>query len=258
MLYSAVYLVSALVLVAAPLFASYYFAKKWNFSKKVFWKAGLMALVVDLFYVAVMGNGGAMLPSWFTSSPLLMSLIIGAGLGLFSELGRFLVLDKVFPKLRTFREGLYFAIGWSGVATFLLGILMLITIPFMQFIINAENFEQVWPNASSQEIEQLQQAKTIAIETLNGHPLTALSPLIERGAKTALDLSLTVLVLLSLATGKPKYPWSAVGLRSMIFFVFSYASAYSHPAADFILVALAAFSLSIIRQYKKQYPKYLR
>lgn len=258
MLFGIFYITGAILLLIIPVFSAWYFSKRWNLPKKIFLKAGATALIVDLFYLAVMGNGGTMLPSWVTGSPLLMALIIGIVSGLFSELGRYLVLDKVFPKLRSFREGLYFAMGWSGVTTFLIGIIMLITVPAIQILISSDNVEAMLPDASTQEIIQLREARETAIELVNGNPFMALTTVAERGSKMALDLSLTVLVLLSLATGETKYTWSAVGLRSLILFVFSYAGAFSHLAADFIMVALAAFSLSIIRQYRKKYPKYLR
>jgi len=258
MLFTAFTVFSALVLIIIPLSAWLYFAKKWKLGKMLFWKAGLSALIIEIFYLTVLGNAGSILPQYIADSPLPMALLVALSAGLFMELGRFLVLDKVFKKMRTFREGLYFALGWGGVETILIGFFLLISIMGMQVLVHTDNIAVYFPDASSQEIAQMKEVQVKSGELINGNPLVALSPLAERGARMALDLSLTVLVLLSLATGLTKYTWGAVALRTLITFVVVYAGAFSQLAGDFIFVALAAFSLSIIRQFKKEYPKYLR
>jgi len=251
-------LISAVIMIVIPVFLLKYFSKKWQISGGVFWKAGLFLLFIEIFYLAVIGNASSLWPDLLTSSNLLKALIVGLSTGLFFELGRFLVLDKIFKNLRSVRDCAFFAMGWGGVETLLVGILLIVSTFGMQFMIASNNLSALMPDAGSQEIKQLEELKQESIVLMSGNPLLALTPVIERVSRTALDLSLTMLCLLALVKGETKYVWMAVAMRALITLTAVLIGSLGALAGDLIYLTLALFSLFAIKQVRILLPKQLR
>ena len=251
-------LLAAAALIAAPVFMLKYFGKKWQIPGGIFWKSGLSLLFIEIFYLAVIGNASSIWPDLLSSSNLAKALVISVSTGLFFELGRFLVLDKLFKNLRSVKDCVFFAMGWSGVETLMIGFLLIISTFGMQFMIASNNLSALLPDAGTQEIRQLEDLKQESILLMSGNPLLALTPVIERVSRTALDFSLTMLCLLALVKGETKYVWMAVAMRALITFTAVLIGSLGALAGDLSYLTLALFSLFAINQVRILLPKQLR
>lgn len=245
--------IGALVFLAFPIYFIKVYSKKWSIEKKLFWRIGFYFMVVELFFLAVMGNASSIWPG-IGEDPLLTALIMGIVSGLFFELGRFVVLDKVFKSMRSFKEGLYFAFAWRGLEILLMGILILVGIASMN-VLTTTDVKTLLPSGSTQEIAQMQEMKQQATEMLNGSPLQALSPMVQHAGYVMLDISLTLIMLLALLKGENKYIWYAVALRGLIAFTTVLFTSVSELAGDVALLVLGAFSLFLVEWVRKNFPK---
>jgi uncharacterized membrane protein YhfC len=250
--------ISGVILIIAPIVLLKLFKKKWQLNGNIFWRAGFILLLIEIFYLAVIGNASSLWPDLWDGSDLVKALVVGISTGLFFELGRFLVLDKIFRNLRSFKEGVFFAMGWGGVETLLIGILLIISTFGMQFIVSSNNLAAIMPDAGTQEIKQVDELKQESIQMITGNPLLALTPVIERGSRLAMDLSLTMLVLLALVKGENKYVWMAVAIRALITFTSVLIGGLDVFAGDIVYLVLALFSLFAIKQVRIQLPKQLQ
>src|SRR5579883_619566 len=92
---------AGLVSVVAPLFILRRAARKWHIDPKIFWKAGFGGLVVSVIILFVSLNIDSAFPAFDNLSALEQALILGVATGLFMELGKFVVLDRIMPHVRS-------------------------------------------------------------------------------------------------------------------------------------------------------------
>ncbi|MBP7058002.1 YhfC family intramembrane metalloprotease [Candidatus Gracilibacteria bacterium] len=237
-----------------PIFISRALSKKWMLEKRLFWRAGFYFLLIEFFYLAVMGNLTSLWPAFADSDPLVIALVMGISSGLFFELGRFLVLDKLMKQIRTFKEALFFGFGWRGIEILILGVMLLVSSVGMNYVATMD-VNKALPDAGTQELVQLRSLKVEAAKMINGNPLDAFTPLVQHTAYLAMDLMLSLLVILALIKGETKFVWQAVGLRSGIFFSTIMLSYYNQWLADFMLLAMCGLLLFAFHHLKKQFPK---
>jgi uncharacterized membrane protein YhfC len=250
--------VSAIVLIAAPIFLVKFYGKKWKLSGGIFWKAGLTGLLIDFFILAVLGNASSLWPELWKNSILVNALAVAIVSGLFAELGKFLVLDKIFKQLRSFKEAAFFAMGNVSLVTMIMGIMLIIGAAGMQFMVSSGNLAELVPNADTQEIKNIEEMKRQTIPLMAENPFLALSPVIERGSKAAINLSLTMLILLALVKGETRYVWMAAAMRALITFTGVLIGSLGAPAGDLAYLVLALFSLFAVNQVRIKLPKQLK
>lgn len=225
--------------------------KRIRFSRKIFWRAGLMLLVIDIFYLAVVGNMTSIWPGIETLPLVAKAALFGLISGLFFELGRFMVLDKVMKNIRSFPEGLLFGFGWSGVEAFFLGILMVVSIAGMHLLVTTPDLTTAFPNASPEEIEQLKGFQQQITTLFQGNPLIGLLPLFERFVQILMDIALTLLLLLGFRQGHSFYVWGAVGLRTLFTMLLIIATGLFGLWGELVLIMIGLLSYMWILKIKE-------
>lgn len=229
--------VSGFVLVILPIIAVGILRKRWALPKGIFIKAGIAALFVEIIHAAVLGNGSAMWPQIFDLPVYVTALILGVVGGLFTELGRFLVLDKMMKKVRDFREGVSFGFGWGGVQTVLYGIVVMLGVAGMYVIAGVSDISAMMPDADKDELAAFTEIQKQAVELMSGNAILGLSPVIERASLISIDIALSLLIIMGLFLGRTSFIWRAVGLRVLVTASIIYLNSID------ILLGLAALAL---------------
>lgn len=206
---------SGFALVVLPIIAVRKYRAVWQTPKGLFMTAGLAALMVEIVHTAVLGNGASLWPQVFNLPFYLTAIVIGVVSGLFIELGRFLVLDKLMKKVRSFREGMMFGLGWGGLQTILYGFVVIIGAIGMYYIVGISNIETVLPSADKNELASFLQIQKQGTELMAGNPLLGLSPLLERVSLITVDIAMSLLVILAILRGATSLVWLAVGFRAV-------------------------------------------
>lgn len=248
---------TGIVLILFPVFFARRLRRKWHIEKGLFFRAGVSLLFIEIFSTMVAGNGIDLWPR-FTGLPMIaQSVFMGLFSGLFYELGRFVVLDRLMPKIRSFRQGVAFGAGWAGMEMCLLGFALVISIFGMQMLLSTNDFSQAFPTASSDQIKQLSDFRDQATKLVSGNPLLALTPLMERFSLMLFDVAMTLLILFGLTRGESRYTWLAVASRALLIALL-FGTGGIHPILTesiFVLFAIGAFFA--IRLIQRSYPKHL-
>lgn len=250
--------ISGMVLFSAPLLIGFKLSKKWNLPKRLFWKAGLALLIIEIFHLEVVGNASALWPNLFESSLVLKIFLLGIINGLFFELGRFLVLDKFIRQCRSYKEAVFFGLGWAGLETILIGIIAFFSVFGIQTLLNNPDLQKVFPDASTQEIQELQSFKDQTLALVQNNPVLALAPILERFAQMLIDIALTLLIVLALVKGLSKLIWIAVAFRSIFVGLLVYTSTVNVFAVEIVFVIFGLIGFFLLRECRKFFPEYLK
>lgn len=234
--------ISGVVLVVAPLYLVRRFRREWKMPQGMFLKAGLVLLTIELFHFSVMDSAISVWPQFLDLHVVWQSIILGLSAGLFFELGRFLVLDKLFQKVRNVKQGLYFALCWNGLETVILGVLMMMGSYGIYLLATTSDITTLFPDASMNELEQTKVYQEQAFEILGMFPLYGLTPLLERAALLLLDMVLTLVMLLRFQQGGNPFVWFAV-LGRTVFTALIFASQQLDPFVGIVILLALGFGL---------------
>ncbi len=170
-----------------PLPIAWYIKQRYQLSWSVFGYGAIFFILVQVVHAPLVSFAAAPLAGTLNAvfpdrliSLAVLSIILGLLAGLFEEIGRYLVFSRFFPSrnIPVSREnGLLFGAGWGGVESMLVGILVAFTFLSLLFVL---------PEAS-----------------VNITPFDPLIGLLERLMTFPLQVAFTVMVLLSVALGRP-------------------------------------------------------
>jgi uncharacterized membrane protein YhfC len=250
-------LISGIVLAVVPVVLVRLLRKKWEMPKGVFWKAGLCLLVIEVFYITLVSNAAPMLPAVITGNPISNTIFFAVFIGLFFELGRYVVLDKVMKYIRSRKEGIYFGICWSALETILLGLMMLLGAYGMQVISSTTDLSSLLPGATTADIEQMKMWSQLAV-TMAKNPILALTPILERVSGMIVDVALTLLMIFGFYRGTTKFVWVAVLLRVLFSASVTYAASKDILTGEAVYLIYASLALILIKELKKLYPAHDR
>jgi uncharacterized membrane protein YhfC len=208
--------ISGLVLIVFPIAVIKRLRTSWKIPKGLFLKAGLAALAVEVIYAAVLGNGTATWPRVLDMPIYVVAIIMGAVSGLFTELGRFLVLDRFMKTVRDFREGVVFGLGWGGVQTVLYGAIMLLGVIGMYMLSGITDIQTVIPDADTSQVANFIEIQQKSAELMAGNPLLGLAPIFERVSMISIDIAMSLLIIFGLIVGRSSFTWMAVGFRTVV------------------------------------------
>lgn len=130
------------------------------------------------------------------------AIIFGLTAGLTQEIARFLGY-RLLPGARSYSNGIMMGLGHGGLESMLLGILMAAGVGSLW---NQGTFELLPQGIAIQEYASLQQQLNLAGET----PLAALTPLIERLIYLSAQITLSVIVMTSVANRRWSYLLAAI------------------------------------------------
>lgn len=248
---------SSLVLILAPFYLVRRFSAQWKLNRLIFWKAGLMLLFIQIFYLTVISNLSTMV-----EIPVLYRIILfGVLAGLFFELGRFLVLDRFMKKVRTFKEGIFFALGWTGLSTILMGFGLLAASFGLNTLLQSGDISSLIPADAEIDMKLIKEMQEEILTIARNFPYLGIEPLLESAAWFVINIALTLMVLMGITKGEQKYVWSAVAFHSFILIAVNFIS--TDYLMDFltnvvVFAAFAAISYFLIRKIKELYPKQLK
>jgi len=243
--------ISGIVLAVAPFWASRVLRSRWKMPRGLFFKAGLAMLVIEVIHLAAIGNATSAWPQIMEWPVYLRALVFGVTTGLFVELGRFLVLDKMMKGVRSLKEGIYFGLGWNGLETAMLGIAIVIGIFGAQTLVSTNDLATSFPEASKSDIEQLKTFQNQAAELMRTNAVVGLAPILERGSMMVIDISLTLLILLALARGMTSYIWAAVAFRALFSGVLVLAGDLNGIATEIVPLAFGIMAFLLAWKIRK-------
>jgi len=247
--------VSSVLLIVVPAIVASRFRAKWKMPKRMFVKTGIMLLIVEVFYFTVVSNLISFWPEIETIDPVSRALILGLIAGLFFELGRYVVLDKVMKQVRSWREGIYFGFCWGALETVLLGIILLISVFGMQAISVTPDIAATIPNATTAQIDQLKTLQDETLSLMKQSPFLAFSPVLERASLMVIDIALSLLMILGFYRGTTKFAWGAVFLRTLFMASTIYVGSINVVAGEAVFAVYAVIFFLFIKQIRKFFPE---
>ena len=210
--------------------------------------AGILIAIL-VFWVTLNIDGA--FPSFDNLPDLVQALILGFMTGLFSELGKFIILDRMMPAVRNRESGLLFGMGWSGVGIILTGFFLIFGVFGMQNLLNTKDFSTVAPNADQNQIQFLQQSQQQLQQLVSGSPFKAVTPLFESVALFILDMAMTLLIIFGLNIKQTRYVWLAVGIRTVLSTLMLYFTQTGTVPVEFVFVGWMIVGAAVIYYVQK-------
>jgi len=212
----------------------------------------MAGIVVSLLTFGVSLNIDGAFPAFDKFPVIVQALILGFTSGLFMELGKFLVLDRMMPAIRKRKNGLLFGMGWSGVAIILMSIVLAFGVFGMQDLANTKDLASAVPNANSEQLNFLQESQKQIQELAAGSPLKAFTPLLESAATLLVDMGLTLLIILGLNKKQTRHTWLAVGVRAILSAGVFYASQVDSMPVEIIFAIWVLIGAFLIFYFQKR------
>jgi uncharacterized membrane protein YhfC len=244
---------SGLALVVLPIVAVRKYRSAWQTPKGLFMTAGFAAVLVEIVHAAVLGNGASIWPQVFDLPVYLTALIFGVVSGLFTELGRFLILDRMMKKVRTCREGMMFGLGWGGLQTILYGLIVIVGVLGMSFLAGVTNLEAVFPDTDKNELTAVMELQKQSTELMTGNPLLGLGPLLERVSLVTVDIAMSLLIILGILRGTTSLAWAAVGFRTICTASVIYLNTLNPLLGEAGIVIFGIIAYLIIRRLSESF-----
>jgi uncharacterized membrane protein YhfC len=245
--------ISGFALIVLPIVAARLVKKNWQTPKGLFLTAGLAALVVEVVHTAVIGNGASLWPQVFDMPAYLTAIILGVVSGLFTELGRFLVLDRLMKKVRSYREGIVFGLGWGGVQSFLYGLVVIVGAIGIYMLVGISDLEAAFPTSDKNELTAFLQLQKQSAELMTASPWLGLAPVVERVSLVTVDVAMTLLILLAILTGRSSLTWAAVGFRAICVACVIYMNTLDPMLSEGAIILFAVISFLMIRRLSESF-----
>lgn len=240
---------AGITLIVLPIYLWRRFKTEWEMPKWFFLKVGLLSIVVQVFAFSVFDSLLSYFPQYMNAEMLWQAIFAGIFTGLFFELGRFYILDKIFPKVRGFKSAVFFGFSWGGLSMFIVGIALLFASIGLYMLIGTDDVSTLIPEATPEQIEQLQVLKNAAtggvIETIS-----AIIPIFERVSFILFDVLLSLIIVFGLMQKRPSYVWISVGLRTIISALMFFVAPQNAPVGLLFFVSISAGCVYGIKRLK--------
>jgi uncharacterized membrane protein YhfC len=202
--------ISILGMIVLPILFGFWLTRKFKLSWKLF-VAGAVTFIASqvlhipfLFGLTALFNNGTLPvppPAWTT---LFNAILLGLLAGIFEETSRYVLFKVFLKKAHTWNEGLLVGAGHGGVEAILLGVAGVFTLINMVALRNADL------SAMGIPAEQLALAQQQVNAFWASPAYTGFIGLLERIFAVCLHLSLSIMVLYSVAYKKPLWFWLAL------------------------------------------------
>jgi uncharacterized membrane protein YhfC len=209
------YLLGALGMIALPIVLAFYVTRKFSLSWKLIIAGGLTFIASQILHIPFLRGLTLFLQS--SAAPtipaagrtLFNAILLGLLAGIFEETARWILFKFILKDAKTWEQGVVVGTGYGGTEALLLGILTLVQVGSMIAMRNADLSARVPP-------EQLALAQK-QIATFWSAPLyMAFMGLIERIFAICLQISLTIMVLYSVAYKKTFWFWIALLWHALV------------------------------------------
>lgn len=194
-------------MIVLPILLAFYLTRKFKLSWKLILAGALTFIASQVVHIPVLRLINPS-PTW----PLIVNaLLLGLLAGIFEETARWVLYKFILKDLKTWGEGLVVGAGHGGVEAFILGVLAIMTFVNMLVLRNANI--STFPGVSPDQVPILQQ-QVNAFWSVPAY--IAILGVVERAFALCLHLSLSVMVLYSVAYKKPMWFWAALLWHALV------------------------------------------
>jgi uncharacterized membrane protein YhfC len=240
------YLLNCLGMIVLPIFLAFYVTRKFSLPWKLIFAGGLTFIASQILHIPFLrvltlflqSSAAPTIPAAWR--PLFNAILLGLLAGIFEETARWVLFKFILTGARTWEEGVVVGTGYGGTEALILGVLVLVTLLNMIAMRNADLSTIVPP-------EQLELAKKQIAEFWSTPWYLAFVAFLERVFAICLQISLTVMVLYSVAYKKPVWFWIALFWHAFVDAVPVYlASIIGKYSVEVFVGIFAVISLAIL------------
>jgi uncharacterized membrane protein YhfC len=246
--------IGVLGMIILPILLGFWLVRKFKLSWKLFFAGALTFIVSQVLHIpflygltALFTNGVLPNPpaAWTTA---FNAVLLGLLAGIFEETSRYVLYKFILKKATTWNEGLLVGAGHGGVEAIILGVLGIFTLINMIALRNMDLSTMGIP------ADQLELAKQQVNAFWASPAYMGLVGLLERVFAVCLHLSLSIMVLYSVAYNKPIWFWLAVLWHAIV----DACVVYLMPlvgalAVEGIVAVMAAVSLAVLFGLKPKF-----
>jgi uncharacterized membrane protein YhfC len=250
---TAAYLLNVLGMILLPIVLAFYVTRKFSLPWKLIFAGGLTFIVSQVFHIPFLYGLTAMftagilpaIPTAWTS--LFNAVLLGLLAGIFEETARWILFKFILKDAKSWEQGVVVGTGYGGTEALLLGILAFVQVGSMIAMKNTDLAARVPP-------EQLELAKQQLAAFWSAPVYMAFLGLIERAFTICIQISLTIMVLYSVAYRKPVWFWIALFWHAFV----DASAVYLLPmigalAIEAVVGIYAAISLVILFRLKPRF-----
>jgi|GEM_PF-4925453 len=247
---------SGFILALVPLLLARPLRERLGVKQRMFLRIGLWFLLIQMFQIVILGNLSSSFPVVDSWSEIVKALFYGVFMGLFMELFRYVLLDRVFRHIRTYKESLYFGFCAAALTTVIMGFVLFLGSFGLNMVANTSDLSTLVGSSTPEDLQQAMMFQSQARELLAQPAVYGFIPLVERSSFLLFDMALTALIVFGLAKGETKYAWAAVFARASVTSCFYLLSSVSDLASAIGLLVLGAMSLWFIFHIQRSFPKH--
>lgn len=251
------YVLSFLGRIILPILLGFYVTRKFKLSWKLILAGALTFIASQVLHIPlVYGMTAAFQNGTLPAIPEAWALtfnavVLGLLAGIFEETARYILYKFILKKTSTWEEGVVVGVGHGGVEALAIGVLA--ALAFVNMLIYKNMDMSTVPGISPDQVELARQQVEAYWSAAGYMPFLGL---IERVFAVCLHLSLSVMVLYSIAAKKPIWFWLALLWHAIVdaaaVFLIQKIGAVGLEA---VVGVMALFSLGILFYLRGKFPR---
>ena len=202
------HIISFLSMMLLPVILWIYFTRQLTLSWKLVLAGSATFIASQVLHIPLLA---VIKPILQKNSLLMNAIILGLLAGIFEETARYILFRYILKNARSWKEGILVGLGHGGTEALILGVLAVLAFVNMLVYRNID-----LSNVPSIPADQLALAKQQIAAYWSAPWYMALLGAVERVFAICLHVSLSVMVLYSIANHKPLWFWSALLWHAMV------------------------------------------
>ena len=250
---AAAYLLNVLGMIILPIVLAFYVTRKFSLPWKLIFAGGLTFIASQVLHIPFLyGLTAALNTGILPAIPeawkaLFNAILLGLLAGIFEETARWILFKFILKDTNTWEQGVVVGTGYGGTEAIIIGILALTSVVNMIVLRNADLSALVPP-------EQLELTRQKVLEFWSVPVYMAFLGFIERAFTICIQISLTIMVLYSVAYRQPIWFWIALLWHALV----DAAAVYLLPtigalAIELVIGIFAAISLVIVFRLRQKF-----
>ena len=250
-------IIAVLGMILLPILLGFWLVRKFKLSWKLFFAGALTFIASQVLHIpflqvlTVMFNNGTLPTPPAAWNTVFNAVLLGLLAGIFEETARYILFKFFLKKTRTWQEGVLVGAGHGGVEAIIVGVLGVFTVINMVIMRNANLLAMGIP------ADQLALAQQQVAAFWSSPAYTGLLGLFERVFAICLHISLSVMVLYSVAYKKPIWFWLAMLWHAFV----DAAAVYLMPgigavAVEGVVAVMAIVSLVILFRLRSKFDEW--
>jgi len=241
-----VYVVSFLGMIVLSVALWMYFTRKFALSWKLLVAGGLTFIASQVLHIPLVL---ALQPVLQTTTLLVNAVLLGLLAGVFEETARYILFNFILKEARSWRQGIFVGLGHGGIEAILLGVMAILT--FVNMMVYRTIDLSTVPSIPANQLELAKQQVAAYWSVPTYMPFIGL---LERSFAICLHVSLSVMVLYSIASKKPIWFWLALLWHAIVDALAVYIGQQIGPLPAEAVTGIAALiSLGIIFQMRGKF-----